>query len=249
MAKRIVLVRNPGNSGGAWLSKVFSSHKDILMFPEITHGLTISYDPRHVHPQVDINFKRRIGQNVKGYNFEVSTQYDIARGFLIDQFAKREEEVIGLIKVFDKTTIDKCKEICSSVKVIQTYRNPIGIIDFYTGYKMKLNLFAEKESFENTTAQFYRSFSTLVKNNELHIRLEDLNSSLINKTLFFKETIEKIFEVKCSDEFVEEFSEDHGDDGSISKEIFKKWAPWKKEYFLKYFESIMKQLNYTYIME
>lgn len=252
MSKRIVLIWSPGNSGGGWMSKTFSSHENILIFQEVAHALVLSYAPRRIHPQVDIDYNRRVGQNIRdSYNFEKTTCLDIARGFLLDQFYKRKEDVIGLIKAFDKKTISMCNEICDSVKVVQTFRNPVGIVDFYTAYKMELYNYSEKESFEKTMKQVYKAFSAIVVSKEVAVRLEDLNSSLRNRTPFFKETVENIFEVKCSEEFIDSVRDlkDYGDDGSLSKEIWGKWDSWKKNSFLSRFQSIMEKLNYSYLLE
>lgn len=262
MSKRIVLARNSGNSGGAWLMRVWSMHKEVLMLTEAAHYMKLTYAPKKICPEIEIDFQKIVGQHVLGYNFEIPTKYDVCRGFLLDQFYKRKEEVFGLIKCFNKKTIDKCKEICNSVKVVQTLRNPVGTIDFHTYSKIKIadknkdlgkERGTEEEIFKQTVKNTYRGFLFVEENmgKELLIKLEDLNISLRDNTSYFKDVAQDLFEVEYDDNLIKKIIEveGFGDDGSGSKKIWENWPEWKKTFFMDSFESLMKKLNYFWIIQ
>lgn len=254
MSKRIVLVKNMGNSGGAWLMKVFCLHKDILMLQELNQILRLRFEPKSLYPDMGINFDVKIAQRTedkKGFIFNSRTQCEIACRFLLYQFKKRNEEVIGLIKCFDGETVKACRNVCDSVKVIQTIRNPIGIIDFYMSVDTLHQISFDKpyrECFEDHVHFFSSRFKDVLKckNEEPIIRLEDLNVSLRDGTDFFKILIEDIFEVVWTpDLMMKTINLGIGGDGSQNKLIWNNWEDWKKECFLKDFEPIMKELGYA----
>lgn len=262
MSKRIVLMRNMGNSGGAWLMKICTMHKKVLMLAEINEVLRLKYVPKPMYPDVGIDYDVKISQkneNRHGTMFESRTQCELGFRFLLNQYKIRKEEVIGLIKGFDAESIKKCKDICDSVKVIQTFRNPVGIIDFY----MSLNdaipgrrQIAFDEPYEECFKKHIEFFCARFKNflqkipTEKIIKLEDINRSLKDNTPFFKETMEEIFEVEWTNDFITEIikKEGYGDDGSESRGIWKGWESWKKEHFMKSFKIIMEDLNYMFIV-
>ena len=252
-----------GNSGGAWLMRSCTMHEKILMIAEINQVLRLKFVPKEkvYPPNINIDFDMKIAQ--RGFNkigtvLDSRTQCDIAVSFLIEQFRIRKEEVIGLIKCIDPQAIIKCKRYCDSVKVYQTLRNPVGIINFYTSEKTLRQIAfdaSEEECFKEHVTFFSGRFAAMIKQrDDVHyeiIKLEDINKSLKNKTSFFKNKMEEIFEVEWSDDLISQIiqKENYGDDGSISKEIWDNWKPWKKEYFLKSFKSIMCDLGYMSIID
>ena len=263
MAKRIVLMRNMGNSGGAWLMKICTMHEKILMLTEINQVLRLKFVPKEdiYSSEIGIDFDMKIAQRGPGRVgtiFNVRTQCELATIFLLQQLPIRKEEVIGLIKCFDNDAIIKYRKFCNSVKVYQTTRNPIDIIDFYTSDKMLRQVAfdaSEETSFREHVVFFYKRFMSLIeeRNNNGHeiIKLEDINKSLKNSTPFFKEKMENIFEVEWSNDFITVIieKESYGDDGSGSKKIWEEWPSWKKECFLNSFKLVMEDLNYMSIID
>lgn len=258
MAKRIVLMRNMGNSGGAWLMRTCSMHEKILMLAEINQVLRLTYVPKEkMYPEADIDFDVKIaqrGHNRKGFLFDRRTQCEIVSRFIIEQYNTRSEEVIGLIKCFDDEAIENCKGICNSVKVIQTLRNPVGIIDFYmSDERRRQTAFNEpyEECFKAHVDIFNKRFSDTLERSEAIIKLEDINISLRDNTPFYKDFMENLFEVECPDDLIEEVKEKegYGDDGGESKVIWEGWESWKKEYFLNSFEWVVEALGYSDIIE
>lgn len=260
MSKRIVLIRNMGNSGGAWLMEVLNKHVQISMFQEINQVLRLKYQisdkskKNMVYPNIEYDVKiAQRSSDLKGFLFNSRTQCEIATQFLLYQFAVQKEEVIGLIKCFDHTSIKTCREKCPSVKVVQVLRNPIGIIDFYTS-KKNLRQIAHHESYEISFKRHVDLFSdriiTFLKNrdeaNEKIIRLEDINISLRQNDSFFKELMEDLFEVDWSNEFIKEIKQrfGYGNDADQNREIWKNWDEWKKEYFKTHVGETMLNLGY-----
>ena len=107
MSKRLVLIRNPGNSGGNWFKNVSNLHEKILMFQEINQLLRIVYSPKtQCGDPIDIDYNVKVS---KSGMFSNSVQIEIAYNFLADQYDKRSEEVVGLVKCFDTEFIKNLK--------------------------------------------------------------------------------------------------------------------------------------------
>ncbi len=249
-----------GNSGGAWLMKVFNMHENILMFQELNQILRLRYDYSDInkknlnYPHVDYDVKiAQRSRDLKGFLFNSRTQCHIATSFLLYQYDIRKEDAIGLIKCFDHESIRECRVKCPSVKVVQVLRNPIGIIDFYMSQE-NLRQIAHHDpyeiSFKKHVDFFHNKFIDFWENNEKKgekiIRLEDLNISLKDGNPFLKDTMEDLFEVNFSNEFIEKIKQNlgYGNEGNQNKEIWQNWEGWKKEYFKKYFENLMMNLGY-----
>jgi len=256
MSKRIVLMRNMGNSGGAWLMKICTMHKEVLMLAEINEVLRLKYVPKPMYPDVGINYDVKLSQRDENRHGALlaRTQCELGFRFLLNQYKIGKEEVIGLIKGFDTELIKKCRGICDSVKVIQTLRNPVGIIDFYMSLKdaipgRRQTAFDEpyEECFKKHIEFFCARFKKALgrKEEEKILKLEDINVSLRDRTPFFKDMMEELFEVEWTDNLVEKIIETgYGDGGDVNKEIFKNWESWKKENFLSSFETITADLGY-----
>lgn len=252
MSKRMVFMSNMGHSGGAWLMRVCSMHPEVLMLTEINEVLRLKYVPKkNMYPEVEIDFDIKIsqrGSDRKTSLLESSLQSELGGLFLIYQYQIRKEEVIGLIKGFNEKAIKKCKEICNSIKFCLTYRNPISLVNFYSNQRVKVHKEVYEDSFKYNVNLHSKRFQTHLKNMSKRgkcIRLEDLNDSLRDRTPYFKEVMEEMFEVEWPLSLIEETIKKEGYGNDDSEEIWNSWEPWQKNYFMDHFKNIMIETNYN----
>ena len=235
MNKHILLVYNMGNSGGKYIEDICNIHEDVQVWQEANHVLKVD-------------------------TLDGSLQSDAVYKFFMEQYQTSPKKTIGLIKAFDDRLIRFVERFGGSI--IQTFRHPIGVVNFKTGYKMKecerRGLFDKLDTPEKifeAHVEFYASVYQAYTDN-IHrwpvVKLEDMKKSLREKTPYFAETFAKALKVDWREEHTQKvialgvnpelsIKDDHS-----HLDIWESWDKIKKEIFLSYFEDTMKFYNYEW---
>lgn len=230
MAKKIFLMFNMGNSGGKWFQDICNVHEDVMVWQEANHQLKVQYESS-------------------------SVQVDTVYNFFMDQFKNSPKHTVGLIKSFDDRLVKLADQ--TSGKVVQMFRNPIGVVHFKTGHKMQQclqkgkfkSLSTPKETFE-AHVDFYRdryvAYTRYSKTWPL-IKLEDLKKSLREDKQYFEETMRMCLQVEWKPEHTQRVVAMGGLEEDLSHlKIWQDWEIWKKEIFLEYFKEVMEMHGYKW---
>lgn len=227
-----------GHCGGRWFQDVCNIHEDVQLWQEANHFLNVDSLP-------------------------VREQYKEVYDFFMSQYKENPKKVLGLIKSFNQELIDFCIEHNGSI--FQMFRNPIAIIEAKNGHKIQeclsrgvfKELKKEEDIFEAHVEFYAYRFGHYLSNAYKWplIKLEDLNYELRHNISKFKETMKTILGVSFTDEHIQIIRDLFNVKGDLSRAyaennrdvlIFDSWSSWKKEIFLKYFKSIMKECDYRW---
>ena len=252
----LFLMWNMGSSGGSWFEKVCNIHPDVGAWEEpirqiITPNSEEWYERKHWDEDQLRTMSEKTLELFK--SFEMSGKW----------------KSIGFVKGFIPYVHEYC--LHKNAVIVQMFRNPIKVVSakfekkiIPTGKWMKkhwgedLDITNKKRWFECHVARyasFYQGFIDKQNENML-IRLEDLNESLRGDYSYFKKTMEHITQVEWDQKFISEvkqlkpYKEKKRSAYKIEnsdKALWLQWEKWQVKVFKKYFAHIMEDQKYDFL--